>query len=587
MIRTQPADETVAIGQSATFTVVASGSAPLSYQWKKGGSDISGATSSSYATPAAASGDDGTQFSVSVSNSAGAVASSPATLHVTGAAEVLTYHNDNSRSGLNPSETILTTSNVNGAGFGKLGAYSTDGQVNAEPLYLSQVDIPNQGKHNVLYVVSEHDSVYAFDADNGSILWQVSLLGSGESTSDDFGCGQVTPEIGITATPVIDRSRGPHGAIYIVAMSKNSAPQYFQRIHALDVTTGAELFGGPKTIQATFPGTGDGSTNGTVIFDPKQYNDRAGLTMVNGTIYTAWGSHCDFRPYTSWVMGFDANTLAQTSVINLTPNGNDGGMWMAGGAPAADSSGNIFLLNGNGTFDTALNANGFPNQGDCGNCFVKLSTAGGLKLSDYFTMFNTVQESDVDEDLGSGAAMLLPDLTDNGGQAHHLAVGAGKDAHIYVVDRDSMGKFNSSANNIYQDITGALSSGLFSMPAYFNNMVYYGAVGDSIKGFAISNAKLATRATAHTSNTFGYPGTTPSISSNGTNQGIVWAVENSNPAVLHAYDAGNLSHELYNSGQSGTRDNFGPGNKFITPMVVNGKIYVGTGTGVAVFGLLP
>ncbi|HKW18724.1 MAG TPA: hypothetical protein VJO35_14550 [Terriglobales bacterium] len=587
-IESQPADQTAVVGQTATFNVVASGTAPLSYQWQKGSAKISGATSSSYTTPAVAAGDNGSQFKVVITNASGSTTSGAATLHVLASGkDVATYHNDNSRTGLNPSETTLTTANVNSANFGKVGFYSTDGQVNAQPLYLSQVNVPNQGSKNVIYVVTEHDSVYAFDAGTGSVLWKVSALGAGEIPSDDFGCGQVTPEIGITATPVIDRTRGPNGAIYVVAMSKDSSSQYHQRIHALDLTTGGELFGGPKNITASYPGTGDNSSNGNVIFDPKQYNERAGLLLVNGTIYTTWGSHCDFRPYTAWVMGFDANTLAQTQVLDLVPNGNEGAMWMSGGAPAADSSGNIFLLDGNGTFDTTLDPSGFPSQGDCGNCFVKLATSGTLKLADYFTMFNTVQESDADEDLGSGGAIVLPDLTDTGGQVHHLAAGAGKDAHIYVVDRDAMGKFNANANNIYQDITGALSSGVFSMPAYFNNTVYFGAVGDSIKAFPISNAKLATTAATRTSNTFGYPGATPSISSNGTGSAILWAVENSSPAMLHAYDAGNLSHELYNSNQSATRDNFGPGNKFITPTIVNGRVYVGTGTGVAVFGLLP
>lgn len=465
-IETQPTDQTVVIGQTATFSVVASGSAPLGYQWQRGGVKISGATSASYTTPAASASDNGAQFQVMVSNASGMVTSGTASLHVlTAGPDVVTYHNDNSRSGWNASETILTTTNVNSSTFGKAGFYSADGQVNAQPLYLSQVNIPNQGTKNVVYAVTEHDSVYAFDAGTGAVLWKVSVLGGGETTTGDFGCSQVTPEIGITATPVIDRTRGPNGAIYIIAMSKDSSNQYHQRIHALDIATGAELFSGPKEITASYPGTGANSSNGNVIFDPRQYNERPGLLLLNGTVYTSWGSHCDFSPYTSWVMGFDANTLDQTQVLNLVPNGSEGGIWMSGTAPAADPSGNIYLLNGNGTFDTTLNAAGIPNQGDCGNCFVKLSTSSGLKLADYFTMFNTVQESDGDEDLGSGGALVLPDLTDNGGAIHHLAVGAGKDAHIYVVDRDSMGKFNPNANNNYQDITGALASGVYSMPA--------------------------------------------------------------------------------------------------------------------------
>ena len=437
-------------------------------------------------------------------------------------------------------------------------------------------------------MVTEHGSVYAFDADsiNGmtsAFLWKTSTLGSGETTSDARGCGQVSPEIGITATPVIDRTRN---AIYVIAMSKNSGGSYFQRIHALDLSTGAELFSGPKTITAAYPGTGDNSSGGNVVFDPKQYKERPGLLQIGGTIYTTWSSHCDIRPYTSWVMAFSADTLAQTSVLNLVPNGNEGGIWMAGTAPAADSSGNLFFILGNGTFDTTLNAQGFPVNSDCGNCFVKLSTSGGLKLADYFTPHNTVAESNSDQDFGSGGGIVLVDVKDSGGTTRHLSVGAGKDALIYVVDRDNMGKFNASTDQIYQEISGQLGGGVYSMPAYFNGVVYYGAVGDALKAFPVTNAKLATSPSSQSTHQFGYPGTTPSVSASGTSNGIVWAIENSG-AVLYAFDASNLTTELYDSNQAAnSRDHFS-GNKFITPMVVNGKVYVGTPNSVAVFGLLP
>ncbi len=501
---------------------------------------------------------------------------------------VTTYHDDTARSGQNLTETILTPSNVNSTSFGKLFVISVDGRVDAQPLYLTQVSIPNQGTHNVLYVATEHGSVYGFDADSGKLLWQVSMLAAGETTSDDHGCGQITPEIGVTSTPVIDPNAGPHGTIYVVAMSKDGSGNYHQRLHALDVTTGAEEFGGPQNIQASFPGTGDNSSGGNVVFAPGQYAERAGLLLLNGMVYTGWTSHCDARPYTGWVMGFDESTLTQVSVLNLTPNGNEGSVWMSGAGLAADTSGNIFLLDANGTFDSTLDANGFPSQGDFGNAFLKISTANQkLAVADYFEMFNQGAENGSDEDLGSGGALLLPDLTDGSGQTRHLAVGAGKDSNIYVVDRDAMGKFSPSKNNIYQQIQGALSGSVFSMPAYFNNTVYYGAVGDNIKAFAISSALLAGTPATQTGNAFGYPGATPSISANGTSNAILWAAENAGSAVLHAYDATNLARELYNSNQaSGGRDQFGAGNKFITPMITNGKVYVGTTNGVGVFGLL-
>jgi hypothetical protein len=502
--------------------------------------------------------------------------------------DVTTYHNDTARTGQNLTETILTPSNVNSSTFGKLFVINVDGRVDAQPLYLAQVSVPNQGTHNLLYVETEHGSVYGFDADGGTLLWQISTLAAGESTSDDHGCSQITPEIGVTSTPVIDPKAGPHGTIYVVAMSKDGSGNYHQRLHALDVTTGAEEFGGPQNIQASFPGTGDNSSGGNVVFAPGQYAERAGLLLLNGVVYTGWTSHCDARPYTGWIMSFDESTLAPVSVLNLTPNGNEGSVWMSGAGLAADTFGNIFLLDANGTFDNTLDANGFPSEGDFGNAFLRISTVNQkLAVADYFEMFNQGAENGSDEDLGSGGALLLPDFTDSSGQTRHLAVGAGKDSNIYVVDRDAMGKFSPSKNNIYQEIQGGLSGSVFSMPAYFNNTVYYGAVGDNIKAFAISNAQLAGTPTSQTGNAFGYPGATPSVSANGTSNAILWAAENGGTAVLHAYDATNLSRELYNSNQaSGGRDQFGAGNKFITPMITNGKVYVGTTNGVGVFGLL-
>lgn len=590
-ITAEPANQTVTAGQTATFNVTASGTAPLSYQWQLNAADIPGATAASYTTPVTTTANSGEMFRVVVSNSAGSVTSNSAMLTVNpgssnSSVDIITYHDDNARTGQNLNEAVLTPANVKSATFGKKGEFTVDGKVDAQPLYLSQVTIGAQ-KKNILYVATEHGSVYAFDADsiNGNtatFLWKTSTLGSGETTSDNRGCGQVSPEIGITATPVIDRTRN---AIYVVAMSKNSSGNYFQRLHALNLSTGAELFGGPKTITATYPGTGDGNSGPNVIFDPAQYKERPGLLEVNGTIYTTWSSHCDFRPYTSWVMAFRADTLAQTSVLNLVPNGNEGGIWMSGTAPAADSAGNIYFLVGNGTFETTLNAQGFPSSGDCGNCFVKLGTSSGLALLDYFTMNNTISESNADADLGSGGALVLPDVQDAGGITRHLAVGAGKDALIYVVDRDSMGKFNASTDQIYQEISGQLGGGVFSMPAYFNGTVYYGAVGDALKAFPVASARLAGTPSSQSTHQFVYPGTTPSVSANGTNNGIVWAVDNG--GILFAFDATNLTTELYDSNQAAnSRDHFS-GNKFITPMVANGRVYVGTPNSVAVFGLLP
>jgi hypothetical protein len=513
---------------------------------------------------------------------------SPAPTQTPSTIDVVTYHYDNMRTGANTSETLLVPSAVNSSQFGKLGTFAVDGRVDAQPLYLSNVSLPGKATRNVLYVVTEHGSVFAFDADsvssnNGTPLWMASTQLAGEVPSDDRGCGQVTPEIGITSTPVIDRGRG---AIYVVAVSKDAMGNYFHRLHALDLATGKELFGGPATITATYPGNGAGSSQGMLTFDPARYNERPGLLEVSGTIYTTWGSHCDAGEYTSWVIAYSADTLRQKSVLNLVPNGSEGGIWMAGTAPAADAAGNIYLINGNGTFDTALTSSGFPASGDCGNCFVKLSS-GPLQLLDYFTPSNTVGLSDSDADLGSGGPLLLPDLVDATGTTRHLAVFSGKgNTNIFVADLDNMGKFSPNANNLYQLLPGAIpAGGEFGKPSYFNNTVYYGAVGDSLKAFPMTSGKLSPTPSSQSVNQFPYPGTTPCISANGSANGIVWAVENGNTAVLHAYDATKLGSELYNSNQAaGGRDQFA-GNKFITPMVANGRVYVGTPNGVAVLGL--
>jgi hypothetical protein len=589
-ITAQPADASVAVGATATFSVTATGTAPLTYQWQKGGAAIAGATAASYTTPATVAGDSASTFVVVVTNAMGTATSNAATLTVTAVAaagtDVLTYKNDLNRSGQNSTESTLTLANVTSATFGLLRTLAVDGKVDAQPLYVSKLSVAGAA-HNVVFAATEHDSVYAFDADTGTALWHVSLLPAGEALSDTHGCNQVTPEIGITSTPVIDRAAGTHGTIFVVAMSKDASSNYHQRLHALDLTTGAELLGGPTEIVATFPA----AAGGTSTFSPGQYEDRAALLLSNGTIYTSWTSHCDVAPYAGWIIAYSEGTLARTGVLNVAPNSGAGpAIWMSGGGPAADAAGNVYLLTANGAFETTLDANGFPNKQDYGNSFVKIANAAGtLSVADYFTMFNEVAESNADQDLGSGGAMLLPDLKDATGAVRHLVVGAGKDGNIYVVNRDSMGKFNAGNNSqIWQQLSGALPGGIWSTPAYFNGVVYYGSVSGNLKAFTISSAKLAETPQSQSVAQFGYPGTAPSVSANGTSNAIVWAHENANPAVLHAYDAANLAHEIYNSNQAAAgRDHFGAGNKYITPTVADGKVFVGTTAGVAVFGLLP
>jgi hypothetical protein len=554
-------------------------------------------------TPTTASTKYGGAFTVSASTIVQAIAIAPEYTQSTlassrmtiqplvSAPDVTTFHYDNARDGLNALESTLTLDNVNSTQFGKIGFYPVDGLVDAEPLYLNNLNAGGKVR-NVLYVATEHASVYAFDADTGVQIWKTSIIGAGETTSDPRNCGQIAPEIGITSTPVINRNHGPHGTLFTVGMTRDAGGNYHQRLHALDIVTGAEIAGSPTEITATYPGNGDNSTNGNVVFDPRKYKERTALLLANGTIYTGWSSHCDDRPYTGWVIGYSESTLKQTQVLNLTPNGNAGAVWMAGNGISADSAGNLYLLDANGTFDISLDSNGFPDQGDFGNAMVKLTTTNSkLAVADYFETYNTVLESDNDTDLGSGGAVLLPDQTDAQGVVHQLIVGAGKDGNIYLADRNNLGKFSATGpldSNVYQEIPRAIT-GAWSTPAFFNGVLYYGGVADALKSFPMTNARLASSYSAKTAVNYPYPGTTPSVSADGLHSGIVWALESGSgaPAVLHAYDATNLKTELYNSNQAANgRDSFGNGNKFITPLVVNGKVYVGTPNGVAVFGLL-
>ena len=510
------------------------------------------------------------------------------------AQDVLTWHNDNARTGQNLAERILTLQNVNPVTFGKLFIIHVDGKVVAEPLFAKAIEMPGHGVRSVLFVVTEHDTAYAFDADSGSLFWRAILLKPGESPSDTLNCSQEAPEIGITATPVIDLQRG-HGTIYVVAMSRDGNGHYFQRLHALDLQTGREEFGGPKDITATFPGTGVESHDGAAVFNPRQYEERAALLLLNGTVYTSWASHCDANPYNGWIMAYDSRTLRQKAVLDLTPNGEKGSIWQSGAGPAADPEGNIYLLTGNGSFDTTLDRQGFPSLGDFGNSFVKI-WPGAAKLSvvDYFTPFNVLEENRADMDLGAGGAVVLPRMREAAGKIVELVVSAAKDKNIYLLNRADMGEFHPGNRGVYQELPNALKGSDYrGQPAYFDGRLYCSSAGDFLYEFRFVSARLLPQPASHTTQKFAYPGVAPSVSADGLRNAIVWAVENEpgkpfGPAVLHAYDAADLSRELYSSNAAANgRDSFGYGNKFITPVVADGKVYVGTTDGVGVFGLLP
>ena len=523
-------------------------------------------------TPTGSVSSASSSSSVSSASSSGSSSSSGASPTST---DVLTYHNDSARTGQNLTETVLTPANVNSTTFGLKGILSADGLVDAAPLVVSNLSI-NGTAHNVVYVATENDSVYAYDADSLALLKQVSLLGSGETAASiTGGCNQVAPLMGITATPVIDRGNGPHGTLFVVAMSQDTNGNAIQRLHALDLVTLGDLTPA-VSIQASTAGSGANASNGMLTFDGRQYKERSALLLSGGLIYTTWASNCDINPYNGWIIAYSEASLAQARVLNLTPNGTQGAIWNTGGL-LDDGAGSLYGLLGNGTFDT---------QQDYGNAAVRISTAGAtLTVADYFTPSNSVTESNGDVDFGSGSPMLLPTLTDASGTSRQLMFAAGKDGRIFLLDRTNLGSFNASVNQVYQLLSGALPGPMFSAPAYYNGVVYVGGVNAPLQAFALSNAQLPASATSKSATTFSYPGSFPSVSGNGTSNGIVWAVETAGPAVLHAYNPANLAQEYYNSTQAGSRDSFGSGNKFITPVIANGHVFVGTPSGVAVFGL--
>jgi outer membrane protein assembly factor BamB len=494
-----------------------------------------------------------------------------------------TYRNDNARDGVNPLETVLTPANVTSSHFGKLFSAPVDGDVYAEPLYVANVAISGQGTHNVVYVATEHDSVYALDADNGAQLWFTSFLDPAHgittvAQADVSGCSQIVPEIGITATPVIAPSTN---TLYLVAMTKENGA-FFQRLHALDITTGAERPNSPMVIAGSVSGTGGGST--VVTFNALLHLDRNGLLYVGGPnarVYIAFASHCDIAPYHGWVMAYDAVSLVQTTVFNTTPNGGLGGIWQSGGGLASDSSGAVYAETGNGTFDA--DSGGV----DFGDSFIRLD-GSSLALTDFFTPFDQQKLSLNDLDLGSGAPVII----DSSSPSHpNEIIGAGKEGTIYVIDRNSMGHFHpGNDNQIVQSLPGAIGAA-FSTPAFSSGRLYYIGASDVIKSFGFSNGILTSSPTSQGSDTFGFPGASPVVSSNAGTNGIVWALRTdafgSGPVILYAYDALDVSNKLYDSTQAGSRDNPGIAVKFTVPTVANGKVYVGAVRQLSVFGLLP
>lgn len=509
-----------------------------------------------------------------------------------------TFKNDSLRTGQNLNEIALTTGNVNQFQFGKLYSYAVSGYTFAQPLYVPGVNIPDVGIRNVVFVATEGDMLYAFDADNtggtgATPLWQVNFTDPAEGVTTvpaaDVETGTDIPiQIGITATPVIDPTAG---TIFVVVRTKeivNGVASYVHRLHALSITTGQEKSGSPVEITASVDGTGSGSVGGKVTFDGLRQNPRAGLLLEGGTVYIAWSALEDIPPYHGWLMGYNETTLEQEVALNLTPNGSDGGIWLGG--IMADSTGNVYTVSGNGTFDASAGGE------DYGESVVKLSGTGGdLSIADYFAPYNQQVLSGEDWDLGAGGATLLPDQA---GTYPHVMLAAGKGGTVYELNRDSLGGYNTTADQNLLTVPFVIGSDTQSSgnraagPAYWQNQVFMAGSDTYPMQFSLQGSLISTVPIAQSNKHFGYPGGSPVISANGNTNGIVWILQtdkyaSSGNAILRAFDASNISRELYDSSQDSARDKPDAAVKFTVPTVANGKVFVPTQTKLDVFGLLP
>ncbi|HTH53587.1 MAG TPA: hypothetical protein VL495_06530 [Edaphobacter sp.] len=494
---------------------------------------------------------------------------------------------DNARTGAYLNEKTLTPQNVNQQKFGKLFTLKVDGDIYAQPLYVANLPIPGKGTHDVVFIATEHNSVYAFDAYGkpSTPLWHVSFVNKDVTTVPvtDVSCPFMQPEVGITSTPVIDTKSG---TLYVLARTKKedapSRERYQQHLHALAITSGAEKFGGPVEIKASVHGSGDGAKIDSLAFDPLRENPRAALLLSNGSVYLTWGSSCDVGPYHGWVMAYNANTLKQKAVFNTSPDADDSGIWASDTGPASDKEGNIFVATGNGRFDVATGGR------DYGDTLLKLHLRGpNLEPIDYFTPFNASELDAKDHDLGSGGPMLLPDQS---GPHPHLAMIGGKGPMIYVVDRDRLGHFHQGSNS-HAVQTIPTSHGIYGSMAYWNHNVFVLSDHDSLRDFQVKDGKFIFKAAS--SFKLEDHAATPTVTSNGDKNGIVWVMSSKGwdspdrRAVLYAADASDVSHLLYASNQNAARDSAGYALRFNIPTIMNGHVYVATKGEVDVYGLFP
>ena len=552
-------------GQLQTFTATVTGSSTTSVTWEvdtiPGGNATVGTISATGVyTPATSAG----THTVGARSVADTTMVATASVAITDLAGVFTYHNDLARDGVNSNEYALTTTTVKAATFGKQFSCAVDAQVYAQPLWVANVTI-GSAKHNVLIAATQHNTLYAFDADANpcATLWQKSLMASGETylSSNDVGTTDITPDIGIVGTPVIDPATG---TIYVVSKSKNGSTIH-QRLHAIGIIDGSEKFSGPAEIAFS---------SGGLSFDPLRENERCGLALVNGIVYIAWASHGDNPVYYGWIAGYNASTLALVSVYNDDPfqgsSGQNAGIWMSGGAPAADASNNLYVITGNGPFD------GVTYFGDS---FLKLSTGSNMTQTSFFAPNDQDSLRSGDQDLGSGGTAVLVDQPT---APNHLMIGGGKEGLMYVLNRDNLGGNNSTNSGAVQVFS--TGGGIFATPAFWQGTLYIGVAGGSVNSFTISGGNFT--AGPHSPTTYSWPGATPSVSSQGASNGVVWTLERNGSAILHAYDATNLNTELWNSAAKSS-DASGNYMKFSVPTVANGKVYVGTASEIDVYGLAP
>lgn len=612
-VAVKPKAASVTSTQTVQYTAYISGVQSSNVTWSVdgvvGGNSSTGTISSGglYTPPTAAG-----PHSVTAANNANLKQTASAPVTVSGYAGTLTHHNDTFRTGQNNTETALTTGNVNANQFGKLFSYTVDGQVYAEPLWMPSVAISGQGVHNVVFVATEHDSVYAFDADSNTLnpnpLWHASFINPPSVTSIPKSLIEVgldlSPEVGITSTPVIDPV---NGILYVEARTweqtppagqctniKSSEVNFVHRLHALNISNGAEMSGSPVIICASVPGKGYDNVSGVINFDPMRQNQRPALLLVNGVVYLGFGALEDIDYYHGWVLGYSYNGsgFTQPYVFNDTPNGSKGGTWQGGGGLLADADGNIYLATGNGTFDANTGGS------DYGSAFLKLTPSGGaLDVADYFTPFNQkyMNLEIINADLASAGPMLLPDQN---GTITHLAVACGKTGTIYLMDRDNLGQYSSTGDNVVQALyqtvgVTSIPTGNWGTPAYFNGQIYIQGIDDPLRQYSLLTSStqpplLSAGAVGVGADIIGYPSPTPAVSSNAGVNGIVWVVQsdgagNGAHSILHAYNAANIAHELYKGGKTiGS-----PAVKFATPAVANGKVYVPGASALDVYGLTP